>query len=353
MPFPQSFFRAVFLVTMILTGPATAEPRDEALRSTAFVRVGGSDPNGPVPNRVGTGFVVGQGAFVITAYHTVAPPPGGWRTNDVGLPDLRIAVVLRNAMTDLPNDVREASIVEIDEQYDVALLQFRGAGRRGLATCPQPEMAIGDDLLIAGLKQEKGALEPRLELRKGSLVESSPRDAPFLRVSANTEEGFSGGPVFKVEQDGLRLVGMLKGGAPLSVRTDSIFAPTRALRQKIIAACDVPCRHPDHGLERYLSSRDQQPPHITDWLRGGVGPVKACDAYAADERRQNHADVITVIRATDHDMRFFTGMRDGNYIVREAQYKYRCQLRYESDPVYKLRVSSSCPAAPNPRGLPR
>jgi hypothetical protein len=61
---------------------------------------------------------------------------------------------------------------------------------------------------------------------------------------------------------------------------------------------------------------------------------------------------ITIERDGDEEMRFFTGRRGNDFIVREAQYKYFCQLRYQSGPTYKLTLSAKCPAPPNPDNLP-
>ena len=350
--------RMIFIFALVLLYPlsassaSTAQPNAEALDAVVRVLVGGSDSAGPIAQRTGSGVLVGTDGSILTAYHTVRPPPSGWAVDDLGLSTLRIAVALRDSNTGLLSDIRQATVIQADPDHDAALLRFHGAPRRGIATCPALALAVGDPVVVAAAIPRAGSQAPTLSIRQGLLVEPVPGDAPYLRFSATADEGFSGGPVFSVRPDGSwSLFGLLKAGAPLSARAESLFVPLTALRQRVVAACDEPCRHPDHGIERYTSTETSQP-HVSDWLRGGSDRVRYCDAYAEAVRRNHIGDIITVVHTADNDHRFFTGWRGSQYIVREAQYKYECQLRHDRGPIYAMRTSLSCPRPPNPLNLP-
>jgi hypothetical protein len=339
------------------TGLILCEPcalrADTSLDAIALVFVSGKAAKGGDVSRVGTGFLVGSRGELLTSLHTVEEPEGGWATDEFGVKIVRISAELRDQNSGLLTDVRPAAIKAVDPASDTALIEASGKALPGVPTCPGATLATGDSILAVGVEPGRAAQPARLDPRQGAASEPQASDAPFLRVAVATKPGFSGGPVYKIETDGSRsLAGMIKGGDPLNVNSHSLIVPVGVMRQKVLAACDVPCRHPDNGIDHYSVSQEGDL-HVSDWQRGGTDPTSYCDAFAAAERRRMPDRIIMVIHAANNDQRFFTGWRGSDYIVREAQYKYECKLRYEADPVYVLKVSPSCPAPPNPLDLPR
>ena len=344
----------ILLLAVLALGATvdTVSAADE-LDTVAMVSVRGTDVRGQSVTRQGTAFLVGRQGLLLTSYHTVEPPVGGWGVDEFGVSKSQIVVLLRNKETALLTDARPASIKTFDGPTDAALLEVAGSSRSGVSTCPGAVAAMGESLLIVGVEPGRAGQAPSLDPHAGAASEPRASDAPFLRVSVATLPGFSGAPVFKYGATGDRqLVGLLKGGDPLNATVHSLVVPLAAMREKLIAACDVPCSHPDHGIDHYEVSQPGEL-HVSDWQRGGLDPTKYCDAFAAAERRTSPGRVITVTHAADNDHRMFTGMRDGQPIVREAQYKFECRVLYQSNPVYKVKLSPSCPAPANPLDLPR
>jgi hypothetical protein len=333
--------------------PAIADTRNDVANAIVMVAIRGTASNGASIERNGTGFVVGASRYVVTDNHVIASPPEGWAKTDFGLADFTIAIRFRDQQTGLLTEARRANIHKSVAEPDVALVEFDGLPRKGLSTCPDADAdQTGTQLNVAGIPNAEGGDVPRLELNVGVLNEGQAQDGKLRRVSAQTKPGFSGGPVFLVQnQDDWRLVGMLKGGQSFGTQPESYFTPLRELRNVVIGACAVPCRDPSHGVERY----DQDvlgPRTVSDWLRGGSTSDGYCGSLRSSEMNSHPGVDISIQDDGNVDQRFFTGWRDGSYIVRESQYKFYCQLRYRSGPVYKLALSNKCPLPPNPENLP-
>nr|WP_249795043.1 serine protease [Bradyrhizobium sp. Oc8] len=318
-----------------------------------MVAVRGKVANGTTVERNGTGFVVGTSRNVVTANHVVATPPEGWAKTDFGLADVTVVIRFRDQQTGLLTEIRRASVQKSVPDKDSALLEFEGLPRRGLSTCPAAEAdKVGTQLNVAGILNSEGTDVPRLELNVGVLNEGQPEDGKLRRLSAQTRSGFSGGPVFLVEnQDNWRLVGVLKGGQSVGISSESFFTPASELRNFVLGACAVACRDPSHGVERY--DRDMLGPRTeSDWLRGGSTSEGFCGSLRSSEMNSHPGEDISIENHGNVDQRFFTGWRDGSYIVRESQYKFYCQLRYRSGPTFKLALTDKCPLPPNPEKLP-
>jgi hypothetical protein len=333
--------------------PVIADTRNEVANAIVMVAVRGRASDGTTVERNGTGFIVGSSRYVITANHVVSAPPEGWAKTDFGLADFTIAIRFRDQQTGLLTEVRRASVQKSVSDKDAALLEFEGLPRRGLSTCPDVDAdQTGTQLNVAGIPNGEGGDVPRLELNVGVLNEGQAKDGKLRRVAAQTKSGFSGGPVFLVgNQDDWRLVGMLKGGQSFGISPESYFTPTRELRNFVLAACAVPCGDPSHGIERY--DRDVLGPRVeSDWLRGGSTSEGYCGALRSSEMNSHPGEDVSIESHGKVDDRFFTGMRGGAPIVREAQYKFYCQLRYQSGPTFKLALTSKCPLPPNPEKLP-
>jgi hypothetical protein len=205
---------------------------------------------------------------------------------------------------------------------------------------------------VAGVPNSSGADIPKLEFSVGVLNESQAQDGRRRRIAAQTKEGFSGAPVFLVQgQDFWTPVGFLNGGQSFGTSPESVFTPFSEIRGLLLGHCPIPCRNESNGLERYERDELGQV-HVSDWQRGGSSSESYCGSYRSQAMNAQPGVTVTVESHNDVDMRFFTGWRGRDYIVREAQYKYSCQLRYQSGPIYKLALSPKCPAPSNPDNLP-
>jgi hypothetical protein len=353
-PYAQ-FARAVpiLAISLLTVLPAHSNSRLDIANAVVMVAIRGKAADGSSVNRNGTGLVIGNSRYVLTANHVVASPPSGWGKTDIGLPDLTIAIQFRDLQTGLMTEVRRAHIQKTAAERDAALLEFDGLPRPGATTCPDADASTtGTQLNVAGVPNSDGTDIPKLELNVGVLEESQAQDGGLRRVAAQTKEGFSGGPVFLVEQqDSWALVGLLKGGQSFGASSQSLFTPIGELRGLVLGACTRPCRDESNGVERY--DRDVLGTQQTsDWLRGGSTSEGYCGSLRSTEMNAHPGDTISIENDGNVDQRFFTGWRDGSYIVREAQYKFFCQLRYRSGPTYKLALSPKCPVPPNPENLP-
>lgn len=337
-----------------LAVPALANSRTEVANAVAMVAVRGKAADGSPVNRTGTGFVVGNTRYVLTAKHVIAAPPGGWGSTDFNLPDVTIIVRLRDQQTGIMTEVRRANVYRAAADQDAALVEFDGLPRPGLSTCPAVDASTaGTQLNVVGVPNSAGADTPKLEFNFGVLNELQAQDGRMRRMSAQTKEGYSGAPVFLVEQQDLwRLVGLLKGGQSFGTSPQSIFTPVSEIRGTLLGQCPVACRDETHGVERYERDEIGQE-HFSDWQRGGSTSESYCGSYRSSEMNAHPGVTVTIETHRDVDQRFFTGWRGNDYIVREAQYKYACQLRYRSGVVYKLALSARCPAPPNPDNLPK
>ncbi len=107
-------------MTVLCHTPAAAElPEVIAKVKPSIVLVGTfKATNSPRFNLRGTGFVAGDGNFVVTNAHVIPDGP----EKD---PEAKIVIQVRTAQGEL--QARVANILEIDKQRDLALLQFDGA----------------------------------------------------------------------------------------------------------------------------------------------------------------------------------------------------------------------------------
>jgi hypothetical protein len=348
---PWSIFVVIFSV--ILSSAALANSPNDVSNAVVMVAVRGKDVDGEQVQRNGTGFIVATSQYVMTAFHVVAPPPKGWGKKEFDLPDVTIAIRFRDPLTGLMTEVRNAHVHRNALDQDAALLQFDGLPRKGLSTCASSVPTVsGTQLMIAGVPNSAAVAVPKLELYPGLLNESQAQDGGLQRVAGQTMPGFSGGPVLHVKQpDVLQPIGILKGGQSFGTGAQSLYVPFSAVRGSVLAHCTAACRDETHGVERYDQDRLGQV-HQSDWQRGGSTSDSYCGSYRSAEMNANPGVDVSIETHTGVGHRFFTGWRGNDYIVREAQYKYSCQLRFRSGPTYNLALTPRCAAPPNPNNLP-
>src|SRR5262245_37509747 len=116
------------LITIIVALPslsAFGSSRVEVSNAVVMVAVRGKAVNGESINRNGTGFVVGNSRYVVTAKHVIATPQGGWGKTELDLPDVTIAIRFRD-QTGIMMEARRAQVRIPAVDHDAALLEFDG-----------------------------------------------------------------------------------------------------------------------------------------------------------------------------------------------------------------------------------
>lgn len=158
----------------------------------------------------GSGFVVGDGNLLATNYHVL--PPGA-DTESVS----RLAVVAGRDGSNL--QLRQARVVAVDRQHDLALLRFDGAPLPAVTLAPVGTAREGEAVALMGYPigsvfgfapvTHRGiiAAKTTIALPAATAQQLDPRAVARLRsgnfevyqLDATAYPGNSGGPVFDVE----------------------------------------------------------------------------------------------------------------------------------------------------------
>lgn len=166
--------------------------------------------NSPRFNLRGTGFVAGDGNFVVTNAHVI---PDGPETD----PEAKIVIQVRTAQGEL--QARVANILEIDKQRDLALLQFDGAAVQKLMVRDSDTVREGQSIAFMGFPiggalgfspvTHRGIISSitAIALPSSNASQLNARNVASLRsggfnvfqLDATAYPGNSGGPMFDAE----------------------------------------------------------------------------------------------------------------------------------------------------------
>lgn len=166
--------------------------------------------NSPRFNLRGTGFVAGDGNFVVTNAHVI---PDGPETD----PEAKIVIQVRTAQGEL--QARVANILEIDKQRDLALLQFDGAAVQKLTVRDSDTVREGQSIAFMGFPiggalgfspvTHRGIISSitAIALPSSNASQLNARNVASLRsggfnvfqLDATAYPGNSGGPMFDAE----------------------------------------------------------------------------------------------------------------------------------------------------------
>ena len=133
---------------------------------------------------LGTGFLISDDGYLVTAWHVVKDKPQVYVGPIVG------------------NKWKKAKIIKLDEKSDLALLKIGPTGRQALEIAEWIDVPIGLEVYSIGYPIPKflGLSRKMTQgIVNGDRTESG--DVGFFQFSAETQKGNSGGPVFS--PDGL------------------------------------------------------------------------------------------------------------------------------------------------------
>jgi V8-like Glu-specific endopeptidase len=235
--------------------------------------------------------------------------------------------------------------VESDRALDYAILRVTGDlskwGRVKLATVDPP---ANRSLSIV----HHPAGRPKQLTQKNCRTADPALAKGELRHKCDTLEGSSGAPVFFGTGDAARMVALHFAGVPQSVRgVDPSFEANLAIPlsriaekstvvRRLVGAAKAPaaCRSASHGIEGYA---------IDEVLTGAPGQSEwSSRSPGGRNSKTQHCDSrARAIQATYPDA--VLGERFGEFDEQDGQYKYRCRIRVQREPIYVLRQSSACP----------
>jgi len=280
------------------------------------------DDKGVVTER-GTGFVVSQDGYVITAAH-VRPKPGG----------RLLAVVGQRVGAQFPLNLREA-----DESNDVALWQFPQASIcRPAVTIGTKPVKVLDRVLVLGFPQQDGLSPASLGITNVHTEEKG-----FYRADAYLWPGNSGGPVFN--EDG-KTVALVQGGTlPGTERNDLIpifFAINLLKKWNVQVGYDEPvpyelsCYQSCPNPSKIVGWSSQTPWNSpgSGWVSGGHTQIDECNKMVAAALANNPGGQIEIQRMWEESKKDVLG---------HVEYQYYCSGTLRSGPAYAVEQSALCP----------
>jgi hypothetical protein len=305
----------------------TVERRSAVIAVRAFAAVGDAEPS-----ERGTGFFVSREGFFVTAEHLVR---GATRVqfslDGTGGPWI---------------DFSRVGAMSLG--WDLALLKApeRVSGFPMLPLgCPETVRREAQ-LRFAGFPFGRDFDQRRAEVSSNAGLEGG------LQLDANAAGGFSGGPVLDASG---RVVAVISAGVtrtpgflqvvPLSrarsqLGNFGVFVPRPEECQQAIApgsgssiTSTRACRDSSHGVERY--ARTFEVTRESSWMGGGYDQGKWCN------------DAISVLRGEHPNAQFSVVGSSENSESRCApfncpQYRSRCTVRVQADPIYVERPSQAC-----------
>lgn len=316
--------RLIILLLLGLVGQAHAMSGKDIMdaNASATVYLEAVDDKGEVTER-GTGFVVSQDGYLLTAAH-VKPKPGG---------KLLAVVGQRLGPQQFPLILREA-----DEPNDVALWQFPQASIcRPAVTIGTKSVNVLDRVLVLGFPRQDG-------LSPASLgITSIHTEKGFYRADAYLWPGNSGGPVFN--EDG-KVVALVQGGTlPGTERNDLIpisLAINLLKKWNVRAGYDQPvpyersCYQSCPNPAKIAGWNSQAPWNSpgSGWVGGGHTQIDECNKMVASALANNPGGQIEIQRMWEESKKDIFG---------HVEYQYYCSGILRSGPVYAVEQSSSCP----------
>jgi hypothetical protein len=310
---------------LFLAGQAHAMSGREIVdaNTSATVYLETVDDKGAAVYERGTGFVVSQDGYVVTAAH-VKPKAGG----------KLLAVVGQRIGPQYPLILREA-----DESNDVALWQFPQASIcRPAVTISTKPVKILDRVLALGFPQQDDLSPASLGITSVHTQEKG-----FYRADAYLWPGNSGGPVFN--EDG-KVVALVQGGTmPGTERNDLIpisFAINLLKKWNVRAGYDVPvpyensCYQSCANPSKIVSWNSQVPWNSpgSGWVGGGHTQIDECNKMVAGALAGNPGGQIEIQRMWEDNKKDVFG---------HVEYQYYCSGILRSGPVYAVEQSSLCP----------
>lgn len=321
--------KIVFLAMLGITAGALGDTPSQIFqtnaRSVVYIQI--EDAQHQVIDR-GSGFVVSQDGYVVTAEHLRADASQtAW------------AVLGQRDGTRFPLTFRDS-----DPATDTALWQLpQSTACRTAVVLSAAPVKVLDRAIALGFPGLDGLTPSTFSITNLSSA------LGFYKVDGLLRPGNSGGPVFN---ESGQVIGFVEGGAlPSSGNNDLVpIAPAISLIQKrgvragigapipFDAACYASCRAPSHGVESWTS---QIPwgPLDSGWVGGGHNRISECNALMASTLV--NASPGSMIDLLPGDAGMWEESRKDLFTGR-VDYKYSCRGTLKSEPVYVNKQSSAC-----------
>jgi len=158
-----------------------------------------------VPVVKGSGFIVGPDGLIATAAHVIE-----------GIPQQALLVIPADVETFNPSETK-ASIITIDKEHDIALLQSSASrSKRALEIEPSINTVVGEDALLFGFPLG----DPVLTVTRGMIaakttkvLDGATSTTKLIKLDSSVNKGNSGGPLICISTG--RVIGLasLKEGS--------------------------------------------------------------------------------------------------------------------------------------------
>lgn len=301
---------------------------DANARSIVYIEIL-DDKGGLIDN--GTGFIVSQDGYVVTAAHLKADPTQkAWAT------------IGQRAGTRYPLDARE-----VDEKMDAALWQLpQSTSCRQPVTLSSKSVERLDSVMAMGFPGTDG-LSPAT-----FLINNLSSALGFYKADGDLRPGNSGGPVFNKSG---HVVAFVEGGAVSGAANNDlvpIAAAIKLLEKRHVnfglnapiafdTSCYASCRDPSHGVERWATENNWGPVQ-TGWLGGGNSRSAQCGLLMAADQARTPNSLIELLPGEGDSSK---GMwEDSNKdVFGHVEYRYHCQGKIKTGPIYVQKQSSACP----------
>lgn len=278
----------------------------------------------------GTGFIVSQDGYVVTASH-VQPGDG----------QLIWAVIGQREGTRYPLEPRDK-----DAENDTAIWQLPQSAscRYAVTMTDKPVMAL-ERTLVLGFPGKDGLTPALVNISNPSVPPHG-----YIKADGFLRNGYSGGPVFNEEGN---VVALVHSGAPAGGNNElvPIYFAVALLKKHgasvgvnasvpFANSCYATCRVPAHGIERWMS---QSPWSAQDHEDGGGHnePAECASMIAAAlaNRPDSHIDLDP-----GQGVEGVSGMweKSGRNGLAHVYYDYYCKGVMKSGPVYVSKQSPEC-----------
>ncbi len=236
--------------------------------AVVLIKVTGTSLDGTTDPRRGTGFVINENGYILTAGHVVGNH-FSWRNTSGDFSDLtglqrEVWVRRFNKQTKkLEKDGDKAIVLYQDDQRDLAILRVSSETPKKLKIGDSDTLGAGNALKGIGFGT-KGDIHNLYHGKVNSAFD--PEHLGFFRVDFNFDEGDSGGPIFNEEG---AVVGIIIGGKhgstkvgfgiPINVATDFINMALRATAvEEVIDRFEQYENNPDTPLPPSVKARFEQ-----------------------------------------------------------------------------------------------
>lgn len=295
-------------------------------RAIVFIQIENAD--GGFVNS-GTGFIVSQDGFILTAAHLKADPV-----------QRAYATIGQRDGTRYKIELREA-----DDGTDTALWKLpQSPNCRQSVVLTKKPVRVLDRAVALGFPERDGLTPAAFSINNLNGAYG------FFKADGLLRHGHSGGPVFN--EDG-RVIAFVEGGVIAGAEANDLvpIAPAISLLTKygvefslenakeFARSCYASCRNSAHGVERWTTEVAWN--DNSGWLSGGNNRQTQCTQLITGAQASSPGSIVELLPGEGSDR---TGMWEESKkdIFGHVEYKYFCQGKLKSGPIYKQLQSPAC-----------